>query len=135
MTDQLRKPVKKTRWWACGLAVVWLVLWIVARPRWVEVRNSNAEVATNVKLEVWTRGGGKLVSRRECAKLWPGQKLIVRHWTNGVDAKMWYTLSFGTANYHERSVCGAHGEGWRFDIQPHGMIKSWYEDDRLVRSP
>ena len=126
MTEQSRSLVTKLCWWAGGLTFVWLILWVVARPRWVEVRNSNAEVATNVKLEVWTRGGGKLVARRECARLAPGQKLIVRHWCDGVDAKMWYTLSFGPANYHERSVCGEHGEGWRFDIQPQGTINSWY---------
>lgn len=120
--------------WIVGLAVLSVVVWIIAAPRWVEVVNSYPTVATNVRMEVRSRLGGRLLARRQYSTVSPGSSMVYLHWHDGIDVKLWYTLDFEAAGkqelrYEQKSICNSRGEGWQIEIKENGLPRSWYATD------
>ena len=97
----------------------------------VVVRNSSGGPVADVRLVVETFDGKWSLSKN-IRSLKPGQSITVRHRKNDTKAVLRYVIEGSLRKHEEIYIDFWMGEGWMFDIQPDGTVKSGY--DRSART-
>jgi len=93
------------------------------------VRNSSGVPVSSIVLVLRNLDGTWSVDKT-AARLPPGETITVRHGKNDTNAELRHVIR-GALHAHREACIGLwRGEGWVFDIQPDGTMKSGYDSPR-----
>jgi hypothetical protein len=90
-----------------------------------EIRNSSGQTVTDVVLELRDTQTDWSVTKR-VATLKPGESVRVRHTHRDTKAVVTFAVAGRSFRHDEGYIDLWTGEGWRFDIQPGGVVTSGY---------
>ena len=107
--------------------VVFVCIW---PPNHTEVRNLRGRAVTEVVLQLRDHNiSSSWGVIKRTATLEPGESLRVRHTHNDTTVVVEFVLGGRTFRHDEGYVDLWTGEGYRFDIQPDGTVKSGYDHE------
>jgi hypothetical protein len=99
----------------------------VRRANRVTVRNSTAEVMTEIQLDLHKHGaGGASVSKR-VPSLSPGESLVVEHPMLDLSVQLSYRIGDTPYEHSEAYVDLWAGEGWLLDVRADGTVQSKHD--------
>jgi hypothetical protein len=98
----------------------------LGHPNRLMIRNSSGASVVNVRL-VLSRTNGDVYFIREIPLLEPGELISYRHGLNDSSAEIRFDIAGSSHSYREKVIDLWTGEGWVFDVQPDGHVRSWYD--------
>ncbi len=119
---------------AVGLLVVLVVvggygIYRLCLPNRAIVRNSSGVAVSSVVLILRDLDGGWSL-QKTIPSLQPGENITVRHGKNDTSAELRYGIRGTSREHREAYIDLWRGEGWVFDVQSNGTVKSGYDYPR-----
>ena len=111
---------------ALAVIVLGYLAYRAAHPNRIVVRNSSGVVIQEVHVELHdVNGDSRTVAHY--ATLEPDAAVVLRHSMNDLEGKLRFVLAGAAHEHNEAYIDLWTGEGWLFDIQTDGVVKSGYD--------